>query len=113
MISVTMPIKAVSVANLREHWAKRAARTKNHRILAWGLLREADKGPRLLGACEVVMTRIAPRNLDDDNLRGALKAVRDGVADWLGVKDNDPRVRWQYAQARGKPNEYAVRVEIL
>jgi hypothetical protein len=61
---------------------------------------------------EVHLTRIAPRELDDDNLRGALKSTRDGVADALGIDDRDPRVRWGYGQERGKVREYAVRVEV-
>lgn len=61
----------------------------------------------------VKLTRVAPSNgLDDDNLRGALKSVRDGIADALGVDDRDPRVTWEYDQRRGKPREYAVEVEI-
>lgn len=112
MIDITAPIRAESEANMREHWAKKAARAKRHRSVAWALLREADKEPRLLGPVQVTLTRIAPRELDDDNLRGALKATRDGVADWLGVPDNDPRVRWDYAQDRGKPKVYAVRIEV-
>lgn len=36
------------------------------------------------------------RRLDDDNLRAGMKAVRDGVADALGVDDGSDRVRWEY-----------------
>lgn len=52
----------------------------------------------------VELTRVAPgQPLDDhDNLRGALKAYVDGIADHLGVDDGDrTRVRWLYAQERG------------
>lgn len=112
MLTVTLPIRAESVNNLREHWRKRAARAKLHRTTAWAELRAADKGPRLLGPVVVMLTRVAPRTLDDDNLRGSLKACRDGVADWLGVPDNDPRVRWEYAQAKGAPKVYEVKVEV-
>ena len=62
--------------------------------------------------CTVTLTRIAPRKLDCDNLRGALKAVRDGVADWLGVDDGSERITWKYAQERGKPKWHSVRVEV-
>lgn len=62
--------------------------------------------------CVVRMTRVAPRSLDDDNLSSGFKALRDGIADRLGVKDNDPRVRWEYAQVRGRAKEYAARVMI-
>ena len=113
MIAVTLPIRAESVANLREHWTKKAARTKSHRIQAWAELRAADKEPRLIGPVTVTLTRIAPRPLDShDNLRSSLKACADGAADWLGVKDNDPRITWSYAQERGKPKTYAVRIEV-
>jgi hypothetical protein len=50
-----------------------------------------------------VLTRFAPSNgLDDDNLTGALKGVRDAVAQWLEVDDRDrSRVRYVYEQQRG------------
>jgi hypothetical protein len=60
----------------------------------------------------VTITRVSPRLLDDDNLRGALKAVRDGIADALGVDDRDERVRWRYRQIRGTVKYHAVDVSI-
>ena len=43
----------------------------------------------------------------------SLKAVRDGVADALGLaSDRDPRVAWVVDQERGEPRQYAVRVEV-
>lgn len=64
------------------------------------------------GTVAITLTRIAPRALDTDNLASGLKAIRDGVADALGVDDGSSRIQWRYAQERGKPGEYAVRVEI-
>lgn len=46
----------------------------------------------------VTMTRLGGKRLDDDNLRRALKAVRDVVAEWLGVDDADPKVCWRCRQ---------------
>jgi hypothetical protein len=60
----------------------------------------------------VTLIRVAPRKLDDDNLQSGFKALRDGIADRLGVKDNDPRVKWKYDQVRGRAKEYAARVRI-
>lgn len=60
----------------------------------------------------VTLTRIAPRALDDDGWQSAAKPIRDGVADWLGVKDNDPRFTWNYAQRKGRVREYCVLIEI-
>ena len=47
-----------------------------------------------------------------DNLQSALKGVRDGCADALGVKDNDPRVVWEYGQEPIKRGGYGVIVEV-
>lgn len=111
-ITVTIPMRIVSVANMREHWATKATRAKSQRILAWAELKAADKAPRLMGPVTVKLTRIAPRMLDDDNLRSAFKACRDGVADWLGVDDRDPRVTWDYGQERGHVKTYQARIEV-
>ena len=61
----------------------------------------------------VRLTRISPRLLDSDNLEGALKAVRDGVADGLGINDRDPRVRYVVDQEQGLPGEFSVRCELF
>lgn len=97
VIMIPLPLRIVSVANLREHWHTRAARSKLHRTTTAALLR-AHKPPPL--PITVVLTRVAARSLDSDNLASAFKAVRDGVADWLGVNDNDPRVTWEYGQRK-------------
>lgn len=105
----------VSVANIREHWSKRMRRTRSHRSRAAWECRAAIAGePSLLSApkLEVEICRIAPRPLDDDNLASACKAVRDGIADALGIDDRDPRVSWRYAQAKGNAREYACAITI-
>lgn len=106
MVTVTLPLHTVSITNKREHWAKRAKRARDHRMVAKAMV------PAHPLPCVVRLVRIAPRALDDDNLRSALKAARDGVADKLGVDDRDQRVTWEYGQERGGVGEYAVRVEI-
>lgn len=110
MIEFEIPVRTVSESNGREHWARKAERVSLHRGTARLLARSycADIGVPII----VQMARVAPRELDDDNLRGALKAIRDGIADAFGVKDNDPRIEWRYAQQRGKPKAYAVHVTI-
>lgn len=113
MIRIDLPIRTVSEANARGHWSKKAKRAKGQRHIAWAHVFSFGTAKRrecLPGV--VTLTRIAPRALDGDNLQSALKAVRDGVADALGVNDADPRVTWQYAQERGKARQYGVRVEI-
>lgn len=103
MMTVTLPLKLVSGANVREHWASRAKRAKAHRAAC--LLVPPHPLP-----CVVTLTRLGPRALDSDNLAISGKHVRDGIADRLKVNDNDPRVDWRYAQEKCKT--YGVRVEI-
>lgn len=111
MIVLTIPVKIESSLNLREHWRTRANRNTSHRAAAFIGLRSV-KFRQDMVPCTVTLTRIAPRELDDDNLQGGFKSVRDGVADWLGLNDNDKRITWLYAQERGAPKHYAARIEI-
>lgn len=92
--------------NVRTHWATRAKRTRTARRTAAALCPPASL------PCAVTLTRYSAGTLDDDNLRSALKAVRDGIADRLGVDDNDARVEWKYEQAACKRGTYGVSVEI-
>lgn len=63
--------------------------------------------------CKVTMTRYGPMLMDEGcGLNAALKPVRDGAADYLGVKDNDPRIVWAYAQRRAPKGCFGVRIEI-
>jgi glucose-6-phosphate-specific signal transduction histidine kinase len=111
MIEIFLPIATVSVSNVREHWAKRAARAKAHRQQAY-LMTVLITRMYLRPPMTVKMIRVAPRQLDDDNLRGALKSIRDGIADRLGIDDRDPRVTWQYDQEKGRPKQRGVRLEV-
>jgi hypothetical protein len=107
VIRVEIPIRTVSEMNARGHWAARAARVKRHRQTTHWVLRGTIK-PDI--PCTITLTRIAPRELDGDNLQASFKATRDGVADWLNVDDRDSRVVWRYAQRRGERKRYAVEV---
>jgi hypothetical protein len=103
--TVTLPLKLMSLANLRIHWSARHKLVKAQREAAIMV-------PHHDLPCVVTITRIAPRALDSDNLVSCAKGLRDGIADRLGVKDNDPRVEWRYAQRKGAPKLYAAEVTI-
>lgn len=111
---VVIPMRTGQGQNDREHWATKSRRVKKERgDTRWAV--RAGFGPALpdMLPCIVTLTRVAPSSgLDGDNLQGSLKAPRDGVADWLGVDDRDPRVTWRYEQRRGKPKEWAVEVHL-
>jgi len=59
----------------------------------------------------VTMTRLGLGELDDDNLRRALKACRDVVADWLATADNDKRIIWKYRQRPAWKAAVRIRIE--
>ena len=109
-----MNMKIVSVANMRLHWAVKAKLVRDHRTRTRMSLNAAaqSSGAEMLPVT-VVLTRVAPRRLDGDNLQSGFKAVRDGVADWLGVDDGNGLIDWQYAQRSGKAGEYAVEIEVI
>ncbi len=108
----TLPMLIPSAANLREHWAQRAKRVANQRGTLKLVMRPLFRSQGVRLPLTVRLTRIAPRLLDGDNLQGALKAIRDGVADALEVDDRDARVRWSYNQERGEPKQHALRIEV-
>lgn len=86
--------------NSREHWRVKAKRISMERqATAWALV--GQERPPI--PCSVRLTRVGPGLLDDDNLVGSMKGVRDEVAKWLGVDDrHSETVRYVYAQRRGK-----------
>lgn len=96
--------------NAREHWRARASRVRREREAAHWTLMDAKRPPLPV---VVRLVRIAPRSLDDDNLQGVFKAIRDGVADAYGIDDKDrSRIRFEYDQERGAPRQYGVRIEV-
>jgi len=76
------------------------------------LVQQLPKLRRHPGTFEVTLTRIAPQELDDDNLARSFKAIRDGIADAVGVDDRSKRFRWKYDQEKGGPKKYSVRIHI-
>jgi hypothetical protein len=112
-LSITLPrCEIKSEMNQRDHWAVRKRRfdsqaaALNRAVALLGLRPDLPPGP-----VAVTLTRISGRRMDDDNLAGGFKAVRDAVARWLQVDDGDPRVAWLYQQEPGKGTP-AVRVLI-
>jgi len=103
-----IPIKTVTGLNAREHYMARARRVKAEKF-ATGLIVKKHPTP-----CVVHMTRLSTTLCDDDNLQGALKAVRDEIARVFGVDDGPTGpVKWMYAQEKCKRGAHGVRVEIF
>jgi hypothetical protein len=118
--TVRLPLVTRSEANRREHWAAVRRRTTEHRRVAglalrghaWALLSALSPLERGRVRIVVELTRVAPGQLDSDNLVGSQKGVRDGIADAFGIDDGDARFEWHYRQRKGRPREYGVEVAI-
>lgn len=106
--SYLIPIKTVTGLNSREHWRVRAKRVKAERAATALIVRP------FFTPCIVRMVRLSPALCDDDNLQGAMKAVRDEIAKINGVDDGPTGpITWVYAQEKCKRGTFGVRVEFL
>ena len=115
LASAFLPVVLRNVANLREHWATKAKRAKAHRSSAYMALRPLlwDLNGAPPPVAVVLLTRVYAsrgRRMDDDGAARACKAIRDGVADALGIDDGSERVTWLVDQAKG--DVPGVRIEV-
>lgn len=114
MIRIKLPLKLESAANKREHWA--VSRKRN--LGQCNAIRHAMEplAFKIQLPCNVLLTRVGKRQLDDDNLQYAFKSIRDCVADIIlpgfrmGRSDADERIEWHYKQEKG---QYAIVIQIF
>lgn len=97
-----LPIETCSEANQRGHWSRKAKRAKTQRADAryWCRIKFGLITIPVDTHIHIQLVRLAPRELDSDNLASAFKAVRDGIADYLGIDDGDKRLHWEYTQEK-------------
>jgi len=114
--SWSIPIRLQSYANMAEHWRRKVQRKKKHNELldAYFFVQQLEIKP----PCRITLVRVAPRKLDDDNLRFAFKNVLDRIGKYLmpekkvGHADGSGLIQVDYQQTRGKPNEYKINIII-
>jgi hypothetical protein len=119
VIEFVIPVQTISESNARGHHMAKARRVKEHRTAARHIAANAIadmwptemKRPNNVRRAIVTLMRVGKKNLDSDNLLAALKAVRDGVADALGIDDGSDRVQWHYGQAISKTCGVRVTIE--
>lgn len=109
----SIPIRLLSLPNIRLHWRRLASLKKQQRYATWVCLTAARR-QQVLPALPVIvtLTRVGPRRLDGDNLQAAFKYIRDQIAEALGADDGSLLYEWRYAQRRGPRKHYSVEVEI-
>lgn len=112
-LTVSFEIQIPSRANANYgSWRPRQRIAKLHRHTTLWKLRGAHQTPvGFTRPITILLTRVSPRKLDDDNLQGALKSIRDGVADWLGIDDGSADLSWQYDQRSGRAQGVEINIE--
>lgn len=113
MIEATIPIRLVSLANLRgKGWQKKHKLVKAARS-ATRLMLVGQVQP-YAGPVRVTMTRVGPQLMDTDNNEGALKPVRDEIASLL-ERDDRPGsgVTFRAQQRVGKTYSVEVTIEFF
>lgn len=107
---VFIPIYLRNPLNRKQHWRQQAKDVKSQRAAAFAAC-VGDRVEKRLPV-KIKMTRYGPQPLDPTNVGRTLKAVEDGVADYFGPKDNDPRYTWlPPEQEKSPPGCYGVRIE--
>lgn len=117
--SFFIPMHLMSIANIKEHWAKRSDRNKKQCRVTRSELEKIDFPKNLdFKRYDIQLVRVAPRKLDTDNLPFAMKHIRDCLADMIvpglapGRADDDARITWQYAQQKSKKLLYGFVISI-
>jgi hypothetical protein len=108
-VVVMLPLQTKSEANQRGSWRTKEKRRKEQVNVASLSIRSGTMHHRRRRVSRVEVTRIGPRKLDTDNLHGALKYVRDGIALGLGIND-DTDIWFTYQEIH--PWLYGVRVRV-
>lgn len=124
ILDIIVPIHTVSESNACEHWTKKHKRHKAQKHA----IELSISGPIRQNLLEkflpeetltILLSRIAPRQFDYDNLVTSFKPIRDYIANILipgkkiGRADDSDRLIWNYNQQKGKPKEYAIRIQIF
>ena len=103
-VSVYLPVRTISEANQREHWAVKNKRKNQQQQLTHMMLERVKAALKAKKWKRIKLTRFGKRDMDADNLAGSFKHVQDAIAAFIGVDDG--KIKWEYAQDRG---DYAVR----
>lgn len=108
VLHLELPVRVMSLANKRLHWSKlsQLAKEQKAQLAFWLMRMETAAGADVSFRSSVATVTLVHlfrggHPLDDDNLAGAFKYVRDTIASWLGTHDGPGgRVRFFYAQRR-------------
>ena len=63
----------------------------------------SPKGKTSFSGCHVTIVSLRRRIVDDDNLIAGAKALRDAIAEHLGIDDS--KINWEYLQLKTSGDE--------
>jgi hypothetical protein len=115
-VKILLPIETLSESNSSEHWRLKHKRHSSQKTCVRMAFRQVKK---IALPATVTLTRLSPRKLDDDNLVGAFKWIRDSVADCLipglaaGRSDCDPRIKWIYEQKKSTCKLVEIKIDFV
>lgn len=117
--SLTVPVEPVSEMNRAfGHPAKRHGRFarqsrtfRAYLLRCWGLVGTVRQYQAAGARVRVRWVRLGPGTLDDDNLAGAFKALRDTFAYEVGRDDGDPAA-WEWVYGQDKSDRFGFRIEV-
>lgn len=116
-MSIVFPIRIISEANIQCHWTEKHKRNKKNQLIINTALNTIEK-PSL--PVNIILTRIAPRHLDYDNLVYAQKNILDTICAWLipnlqaGRADGCKEIKnVEYRQEKRNPREYGLKIQII
>jgi hypothetical protein len=111
-----LKINTVSEANRSaEHWQEKRKRHIDQQWITRSFFRNITESIPV--PCAVVLSRLMPRLLDDDNLVSAFKWIRDEIARCIlpqasiSISDRSPLIEWKYRQE--KSSYKGIRIEIF
>ena len=104
-VEVWLPLIVKSKLNQRQHWGVRMRTARVERRAA--IMAILALGATFDGPLRVTLTKVGGRRMDDDNLAGAFKNVRDGIADGIGRDDGCKSIKWVYDQRPRRRGEQA------
>lgn len=113
-IDFEIPIRVVSEANQGGKLRTKIRRKKLQKQYT-AMFAPNRMGKMIRLPITVLFMRVYPsqgKPMDDDNLVGSFKYIRDAIAELFGVDDKDKRIKWECGQKKVKGADYGVHVKI-
>ena len=116
-MEVEIPLELPSLANASWHWSKKHKVRKLQKWMVKTFVTQKRREIPESGPWQVILTRMAPRLLDEDNLVSAFKNITDAIAEIIhpglapGRADGLGDVKFEYRQEKAKIPTLRVQID--